>query len=1080
MNKGKGLLVNYLSLKPEETQKFGMLFMHSFFVNFFISFYFVPANSVFIHEYGSSWLPYAYMAAGATGYLIGLLYSFLQKRIQGKYLFMGTLGFMLLLPLLATLFKDFFPSKFVAFFMFIWSWPFISLSNMEGGGLTLKMLNLRQVKRLFGFIGIGGIISSIASYFAIPFITPHLRHPYELMYIADIGLVAAIIILFYIYRKFPDKATKETQTKVERSETSFKELFKVRYFRLIFISASLSMIMIYFTDFGYLSSIKVQKTIFKTPADVSNFIAVVCGVFKIGEFIISSFSNRLLSKWGMRVGLVALPGAAAIIVFLSTLAGFGLGTTSLVFFSFMVLNKSSERILRRGLDDPSFNILYQPLEGKQKNMVQTKVGVVQQVSIGIAGVLLLCVTSVLSSNSGFRLQYYTLFFLPLLIAWFWVSKDLFTEYKKQLKQILANMSREKKRETYKNTYAAEMLKKQLNKNDIGSVRISAQIIAETNPKGLDLYAASLLDLKDPLVTRLILSNVNSSWKPKLLQSIDNILKLNNHPEIEKAALQAKAILDANADTKFLDQSWLTSSLLEDKLQLVKFLLKNKTTDDEQIIELLLKDQDKRVIFAAIELIPKRNSSILNARLLELMESKEYYHAAVSALLDIGEKIIPGLETFFKKKTEPMILERIAEIYAKIGSKTAKSSLVKYLDYPNRDVQSAIIRALNFCKYQAESDERDLIIKKLEATIGNILWNYATTLDISNEKNTLKLVQTIELEREDLYDTLFELLSFLYDPKVINLIKKNIIGENTVFAIEIIDNFIDPDIKELIIPLLDNTSENQVIKKFSSIFPQERMSYPNRLKDIMTAHFNKADPWTIAKATEQLGRLHKVKRLVNNEDKEIGASGILDPWIPEKTSALLQKIRKSEMPDEIFLCLYHSDEIVYSTAAEVIYEENPERCYSYLQQLSDNKKKLVDILRNSEKGKAYLLGQKIKLLRRYSLFFTIPEQLLTKLAKLFIIKEMKSGDMVSFFDDGIENIMIVLQGKIVGARGDSEVHTFNADDFIVLGVNAEVSCTDFTTIGDTTVLQASRTEYFNLLADEPGILHHMFEMIQSSN
>lgn len=1079
MNKGKGLLENYLSLKPEETQKFGLLFIHSFFVNFFISFYFVPANSVFIHEYGSSWLPYAYMAAGATGYLFGLLYSAIQKRISGKYLFTGTLAFMLFLPLFVCLFKAYLPSKLVAFFMFTCSWPFISLSNMENGGLTLKMLNLRQVKRLFGFIGIGGIISSIASYFAIPFLTPYLSHPYDLIYIADIGLLASIAIVLYIYKKYPDKALKESQTKIDRSDTSFRELLKVRYFKLIFISASLSMIMIYFTDFGYLSSIKIQKELFKTPADVSNFIAIVCGVFKIGEFLISSFSNRLLSKWGMRIGLVALPAAMAIIVFLSTIVGFTLGTASLVFLSFMVMNKSTERILRRGLDDPSFNILYQPLEGKQKNMVQTKVGVVQQFSIGIAGVLLLLVSTVLSTDSGFKLQYYTLFFLPLLILWFWVSKDLFIEYKKQLKQILANMSREKKRETYKNTYAAELLKKQLNKQDLASVRTSAQIIAETNPKALDPYAASLLDLKDPLLTKLVLSNVNTSWKPKLIQSLDAILEAEENEKIHELAHQAKSILEMN-DARELDPSWIRSESVDDKLQLIKFLQKNKTDRDEEIIVQLLQHVDKKVIFAAIELIPKRNYASLNAKLMNLMESKEFYHAAVSALLDIGERIIPGLEVFFTKKTEPIVLERISEIFAKIGSRSAKSALVKYLDYPDRDVQSSIIRALNFCKYQAENEERELIIRKLETTINNILWNFATTLDICNEKNTLKLIQTIELEREDLYDSMFELLSFLYDPKVVNLIRKNIIGENTVFAIEIIDNFIEPDIKELIIPLLDNTSETQVVKKFNHVFPQDRMSYPNRLKDIITAHFNKTDPWTIAKATEQLGRLHKVKRLVTNADKEIGATGVLSPWVPEKTNALLQKIRKSEMPDEIFLCLYHSDEIVYSTAAEIIFEENPERCYSYLQQLSDNKKALVDILRKSEKGKAFLLGQKIKLLRRYSLFFTIPEQLLTKLAKLFVVKELKSGDMVSFFDDELENIIIVLQGRLIAAGVDENVHIYETEDFIVLGTNADPLCADFTAIGDTTLLFASRVEYFNLLADEPSIIHHIFEMIQSSN
>ena len=194
-----------------------------------------------------------------------------------------------------------------------------------------------------------------------------------------------------LYNKYPEKLADEknkkfTFVKKEKSDgTGFLQLIKKDYFKYIFICATLSMTIIYVTDFSFLSTVKIHIS----PENISQYLALVYAGLKIGEFVISYFSSRLLSKYGVKLGLMILPIAMVVVVTLAAIIGIAPGVECLMFLILITINKSQERILRRGLDDPAFNILYQPLPDNEKFAVQTKVGVVQQFSTAIAGLFIL-------------------------------------------------------------------------------------------------------------------------------------------------------------------------------------------------------------------------------------------------------------------------------------------------------------------------------------------------------------------------------------------------------------------------------------------------------------------------------------------------------------------------------------------------------------------------------------------------------------------------------------------------------------------------------------------------------------------
>ncbi len=1073
----KQFLIKTLALKAEETTKFSLLFFHSFFVGLFIAFYFVQANAVFIKNYGSDELPMAYIIAGIAGYLTTAIYSALQKKIKSKNLFFGALLFMIIVTVAVRAALGHVDDKYLSYFAFIWAWPFISLVGIEAGGLAIKLLNLIQIKRLFGLINMGGVIASILGYLIIPLIAKIIGTSYNLLAIAAVSLAIGMALLIIIYKKFPEHVPKKIAGKATKKENnSFRELLKEKYFRLIFAAAALSMTVIYVADFGFLAGIKAHSdTLFADEGSVPRFLALVFAGLKVGELIISYFSSRILSRYGVKLGLTVMPIALTIIVIISAIVGFTSGTATIIFLVLMTLNKSMERILRRGLDDPAFNILYQPLPESLQLAVQTKVGVVMQFAIGIAGAFLLLIKVILDTGDGFKLEYFSVLFIPILVGWTFVAWRLYLAYKSKLREVLRELSKKKQREASKYQYGTEVLGKKFKRFSDNVVNLAVNILSETNPRIFEPYAASLLQKKDTEIQKAVLRSIDPTWRERTKKQIDKLLKTTEDAEVKQLASRASQYLDfKEANISATDITALVASKdSKEQLKVVKFLTKNKLENTEQILLTLLQSRNKEVKSAIIKLAVTHRSEKLIEQIILLLKSPQYYHLSTAAILDMGEVTLPYLEELFTDTQEEDILEKIIEIYAKMGSKPARSLIVAQLNYPSRSIQLAAIWALYYCKYQALEEEQEVVKKKVADVVENLLWILSAIKDIEDEKNTLKLFLALDQEKSSSYEQLFSLLSFLHDPRVISLIKKNIVGKNTIYALELIDNFIIQDLKPIIIPMFDDISVPQKIKKLSKYFPQKKLTFKQRLSDGIMRDFDELGNWTISKILEMMGRIHKKKQSANAQNMQANSYEDIPLWTSENIKPVLNYIKRSDLPDEVFLCLFHPDELVYSAAAKVVYDENAAKCIEYLSHMSAEKQKMIPIFTESS---GYLLPDKVKLLRRFQLFFSIPDQHLVKIAKLIVPISLEKGDRLLSEYQGSDDIFIMLKGSLSFQPEGKEEIIFRKKIIITRGMNITEDAEYLTAVRKTQVLIINRYKYFNLLVDETEILQHIFDSI----
>ncbi len=1079
------------NIKDDDYSKIKLLFLYSFSLGLFIAFYFVPANSKFLENYGHFELPYAYIISGIVGFVAISIYSFIQKRSKSKTLFVSAIVFMLLISLTSKVFlyileHDIIPISFdlkstltraVSFFVFIWAWPFIAFVSTITGGLALRLFNLLQVKKFYGLINLGGVSAATLSYFSISQILKLLNSQYDLILIGSVGLVAAIILLFYIFKKFPEKKQEE-DTKISLRKTKlFGGLLKNKFILFIFIGAIASSIVIYITDYGFLISVKAAKeTILGGEQAVAKFLSLVYGGLKVGEFLISLISGRLLTRGGLKLGLVMLPIFITFIFLASFFSAETVGVVSILFLALMTSGKIFERVIRRGVDDPSFNVLYQTLPENQKLFIQTRVGIAQQATIGFAGVFLLLVNFALhTSGSDFKVEFYPLYALPLMIIAIFLALKLYSKYKNRIKEILDEKKLFQFEYVEKEIFANDILKKFILSEDIEVSKFSTVVLSETNPRSLETYIAFLLKVDDVIIRKSILSNIDSTYNEKLVPIIEEIGNKGGitDRELKKLFLQAFFKLDYS-EIKEMSYVKLKNFAASENAHLnitaTKFLFKNEIANDEEVILQLLNSPNKSVKLSAIKIAGKRKTPKLWLELIKLLEDAEYNNILINILVEIGEPILRDVDNFFKTQSDPNILSKIIQIFAKIGTAKAQRILVSHINYHNREIQNLCTQALYFSRFRAKEDTFDVIKERIKSVAYNIFWFLISIKDLVREKNTLKLVQSLDLERNNSLEELFILLSFTQEPEIVELIKTNIIGENTIFALELIDNFIEPEIKKIIIPLFEATSIGQKVRRLRQLFVLKPLGFKERLINIVLTDNVMIDVWSQAKAVELIG-----KNLPSDELSvpDMDFNAITEPkvWENESIKQLKLQINVNNLETALWISLLHPSKLIYSTAMRIIYEKNPESLKSIIGKLSKGKIRAYNkLLDNSN-----LIADKIKLLRRVYLFYSVPEKSLLRLADIVYYQKVTKNEEIPFFNNDEESIIVIVKGKL--QYNNKETILYDRNSIVIRGLNAPQKAKSLITQTNSVVLKINRFKFFNLLAANNDLVRNLFKTMK---
>lgn len=194
------------------------------------------------------------------------------------------------------------------------------------------------------------------------------------------------------------------------------------------------------------------------------------------------------------------------------------------------------------------------------------------------------------------------------------------------------------------------------------------------------------------------------------------------------------------------------------------------------------------------------------------------------------------------------LGKIAVIhYAKYLPANERIKLVRnHYEVLDHSLQTLLLLIVNEEPLQCAPDERFYFTELCRRCVEDVLWIEQTEEDIATLEDTSLNKALTELKEEKIFQ-LLQLFRILYDAGSVSIVNniwqnREQVPENHEFAIELLENILDKDMKKIVVPLLEEMPLQIKKEKLREVFYFHRFDITDRLKDIIMKDFNLLNPY----------------------------------------------------------------------------------------------------------------------------------------------------------------------------------------------------------------------------------------------
>lgn len=977
----KARLLRFLDVEPDEAGRVSLLFIMGIFMGLFLATISVASQTLFLQSFSESQhLPYAIFLSGLFGVIATIIYNFLQNRMPFPLL--ATLSLLTVVGLTAFIeygegfFED--PS-YMYMFGFSQIAPFTFIISLVFWGSFGRMFNLRQSKRLVGVVDIGAMLTTIAAFFSIPILTAVFNlQTSSLFTISLVSIIIFVALFIYLSAKHLSKAISFAQEKKLYKKLRVVDFVQNRYILYLSLFVIFSMVAITFVDFSFLN----VAPLYMTGDKLGNFISLFEGTIVIFSFIVDVFAtDRINSEYGTRVSLLVNPFIMVLFTAAALILGLIFGFSQedslfVVFFMTIALGKLIIRSLKEALDNPTFKLYLLPIESNIRIDVQTKIeGIVTAFATLVAGTLI-----ILFTVFQFSLIYFTIVTLPFLVLWYFSTNRMHKNYRSTLQNTLV-----KNKESGNTTVVKEYT--------INSM-LEKEITSTTEEKVI--YGLKLMEKLEPALFENAIFQLAENDNKKLRKfAEEKIRALGFEKDSAKAEIKnlAQQAVGEAEDSDLLSISTdnlmkLSKSIKQNDRILAAKLLRKLTSQKTIFILLeLLRDVDPKVRFEALLTARKVKRSETWPVLIEMLSSPTFGHSAAAALKEAGEIVLPTLEASFHKSGQTdLVMLRIVQIMGRIGGDQALQLLWKKADYPDKRIVKQILYSLRYINYQAQGREAREVMELLDVEISKAIWNMAALTELPEVDHFKFLREALKEEVVQNFDHINILLSILYDPHSVQLVRENIESgdpDNLAFAMELLDLFVDQDLKPKLFPLIDDSPTEEKLKLLQLYFPRETYNPIQVINYVLNRDFNQTNRWTKACAVHAAAYLPEFR-----VSRGLIAQTFNNDRLLQETSAWV---------------MYNKDKKAYAAVRERL----PNRDRKFLDSAIENN----ELLEGLDDG--FFLGiEMVMFLKQLPVFKDIHGSLLCDLSDKILPLEMVPGEKHKFTTDDLNSpIFIVAHGEV---------------------------------------------------------------------
>ena len=1014
----------FLGGQPGEEKPMLLLLAKGFCMGVFLATYQIGSETLFLTTVGGEYLDKAFFTAGFLGILSTYIYVQLQRRINFSSLVVtNTFIIVLIIGLLlwAFLFSGYadYGEEFplLPFILFILIGPISSITLLGFWGVFGRVFDLKQSKRIIGGIDTGQLTATMVAFFSIPAMTEleWIDKTNDLLVIAAGAAFGILFFTIWIVKDFNiDKSSRIRKTDKVKP-VKFIDLFKNKYLRLLSLFLIFSMGSAVFTDYVFL---KATETMYPDEAELRNFLSFFNGTIMVVSFLIQSFINDIvIGKYGLKVALMVMPFILAIFTLGAIVSGhifvYDVKTEDgayLFFFIFTGMGKLFTASLKDALENPAFKLFFLPFDLKIRFDIQSKIeGVVNEVAVLIAGAMQIG----LGLLAFFKLIHYTYFIMALAFVIIYFAGKLFNEYKNALKSTLSDQKSKLKGEGTRNEHnTVNVIKSELRHKDPSRVLNALKLIERMEPILLDYSLLDFLRSEHKMLRVYAYKRLGQLRSFNTLEILEREVKKEKDPEVKMIAADAIEVLHEIDDFKLTQtgvKKLVRSTDIKDRIYATKALVKLEEDKYVPFLAELMRDINPHVRRSAMVSAGKLRRSEFWSILIENLHIPTYSNSADSALIASGESVFPTIDSaFYKTGQHNDSMIRMIQIFGKVGGRAASDLLWKKIDFPDKQIISEILLSLSYIGFEAKEFQAARIKIAIEDDIGDIAWNIKALMEISNEDFIDKMIiEAIKEENKNNFDNIFMLLSMIYDAQSIRLVKDNLeVGttDSVSFAIEMLDIFVDEDLKGKLFVVLDDIKDSEKLTKLNDFYPPENFeSYEDLLLQIINRDYNHMNKWTKSLSMYKLTLM-----------------------------------RGTQVKDDLIANLFNPDPYMLQTAAAVIYKLNKDSYHNHTKRLKSSIKKGLDkdivppIFKSKEEKfhQKLLMVERAIMLKQLEIFHTIPGVILVDLAQcLEEIKVSKGTTLVEKGDNGSSPVYIVLSGRLRVHDGEKTVKVLKERELI---------------------------------------------------
>lgn len=386
-------------------------------------------DAMFIGSFGALKLPYALVAQAVALSLLVAVYIKFSRRLNHYKLSMITL-----LSFAGSSFALWLAHSqghpYLVFAFYLWVGVVGAIAPMQVWTLANLIYNARQAKRLFGFIGSGGILGSIFGGFVTRKFAP-LVGTENLIPIIVACLLLSAVVLHLLWRRNQERAAMVTEESDDDTPQNFWQsaalIGRSRYLRLIaaLVAISAMATTVAYVQFSVLAKMHIQNT----DNLASFFGGMYEGLSWAAFFMQFLFTGRVMNRWGLGLTILILP--------LSLLFG---SVVALMYPTLWaaVLLRGSDQVFRHSIDRSTMEMLYMPIAPEIKIQAKSFIDtVVWRVGDALAAVVLMFFAGLLPTLNQTGV---TLLNLLMVLPWLVIAYLTGREYVNSLR---ASLQRQK-------------------------------------------------------------------------------------------------------------------------------------------------------------------------------------------------------------------------------------------------------------------------------------------------------------------------------------------------------------------------------------------------------------------------------------------------------------------------------------------------------------------------------------------------------------------------------------------------------------------------------------------------------------